>query len=132
MRFLLDTDTCIYIIKKIPQRVLRHFETLSPGDVGISAITLSELVFGVEKSARPAQNREALESFVAPLEVAPYDHAAAASYGSIRAALAKSGKMIGNNDLLIAAHAVSLNIPLVTNNVREFKRVHGLKVENWA
>jgi tRNA(fMet)-specific endonuclease VapC len=132
VKYLLDTDICIYFIKHRSEKIRKRFMSLEPGDVGISSITLSELHYGVEKSEHKKGNREALEAFLLLLEVAPYDDAAAAHYGDVRASLERKGKPIGGNDLFIAAHARALGIPLVTNNVREFGRVQGLKVENWA
>jgi tRNA(fMet)-specific endonuclease VapC len=132
MRFMLDTDICIYIIKKHPAKVVQRFRALKPFEVGISAITLAELEFGAAKSSRPERNREALSGFLAPLEIAPFDDAAALHYGEVRAALEKEGSPIGSMDLMIASHARSLSVTLVTNNEREFRRVPGLKVENWT
>lgn len=132
MKYLLDTDICFYIIKRRPEAVFRRFRDLAPGDVGISSVTLSELCFGVEKSLDPSRNREALEAFLVPLEVAPFEASAAFRYGGLRAALERAGKPIGSMDMLIASHALALSVPLVTNNVREFSRVPGLKLENWA
>ena len=131
MRFMLDTNICIYIIKKKPVQVLNRFRTFQVSDIGISSITLSELKYGVEKSSKREQNREALMAFVGPLEIAPYDDLAAHHYGEIRAQLEKTGLLVGAMDLLIAAHARSLSIPLVTNNTSEFRRVSGLLLENW-
>jgi Predicted nucleic acid-binding protein, contains PIN domain len=132
MKLLLDTNICIYIIKQRPPTVLRRFLEHHVGDIGISSITLSELRFGVAKSAQREKNAEALDEFVIPLEVVPYDEVAAEAYGDIRAALEKGGTPIGAMDLLIAAHAVSLGIPLVTNNTREFSRVPSLTVFDWT
>jgi len=132
MRFMLDTNMCIYIIKKKPPQVLNRFTALEPSDIGISSITLSELEYGVERSSNRQQNREALMAFLAPLEIAVYDDLAAHHYGDIRAHLERQGLPIGAMDLLIAAHARSLSTPLLTNNVREFKRIPGLLVENWV
>jgi len=132
MRYLLDTDICIYIIKRKPERVLARLLRTSRGDVGISAITLSELQYGVERSDRREQNRMALGAFIAPLEVLPYDRSVADHYGKIRAQLDMVGKPVGALDLLIAAHALTCGLVLVTNNEREFRRVPSLKVENWA
>lgn len=129
---MFDTNICIYIIKRKPPRVLDRFRTLTVSDIGLSAITLSELIYGVEKSANRQQNREALMAFLGPLEIAPYDDLASDHYGEIRAYLERAGRSIGAMDLLIAAHARSLSVPLVTNNVREFKRVPGLTVETWV
>ena len=131
MKVMLDTNICIYIIKQRPQSVLARFRAFQVGDIGISTITLAELDYGAMKSARPRQNRDSLKEFVAPLDVASFDIAASEAYGEIRAALEKSGRPIGVMDLLIAAHALSLNARLATNNEREFKRVRGLRIENW-
>jgi tRNA(fMet)-specific endonuclease VapC len=128
---MLDTNICIYIIKKRPPQVLTRFRTLEASDIGISSITLSELEYGVEKSTNRQQNREALLAFLGPLEIAPYHDLAAHYYGEIRAYLERAGRPVGPMDLLIAAHARSLSIPLVTNNVSEFKRIPGLSIENW-
>jgi len=131
VKYLLDTDTCIYIINERPRRVLDRFAAHAVGDLGISTITASELAYGVAKS-RSARNRAALEGFLLPLEVVHYDLNAALAYGDIRAALERTGATIGPLDTLIAAHAVSLGVVLVTNNQREFRRVPGLRCENWA
>jgi tRNA(fMet)-specific endonuclease VapC len=132
MRYLLDTDICIYVIKRKPERVLARLLRTSRGDVGISAITLSELQYGVERSDRREQNRMALGAFIGPLEVLPYDRSVADHYGKIRAEWDMVGKPVGALDLLIAAHALTRGLVLVTNNEREFRRVPSLKVENWA
>jgi len=132
MKVMLDTNICIYIIKQKPKSVLERFAAFPVGDLGISVITLAELEYGASKSSEPTRNREALEQFVSPLEIAVFDRQATIVYGKIRALLEKRGRPIGSMDLLIAAHALSLNVRLVTNNVREFKRVPGLRVENWA
>lgn len=132
MKYLLDTHICIYLMKSHSEKILKRFKALEPGDVGISSITLAELQCGVEKSTQPSRNREALEAFLIPLEVADFDPTAAEHYGRVRAVLARKGTPIGGNDLFIAGHALALKVPLVTNNVREFRRVPGLKVENWA
>jgi tRNA(fMet)-specific endonuclease VapC len=132
VKFLLDTDTCIYLMKRRSEKIVKRLKALEPGDVGISSITLSELQYGVERSQFPARNREALEEFLVPLDVVEYGAEAADQYGKVRATLTRKGTPIGGNDLFIAAHALALGIPLVTNNVREFRRVPGLKVENWA
>ena len=132
MKVMLDTNICIYIIKQKPRSVLERFAAFPVGDLGISVITLAELEYGASKSSEPDRNREALEQFVSPLEIAVLDRPATSIYGKIRALLEKRGRPIGSMDLLIAAHALSLNVRLVTNNMREFKRVPGLRVENWA
>jgi tRNA(fMet)-specific endonuclease VapC len=131
MLLLLDTDICIYLIREQPQAIVERFTTYAVGDIGISTITLAELEYGVSKSGKPAKNKEALDQFATPLVVADFDRAATVSYGKLRTALEKKGRMIGGMDLLIAAHAVSLNVPVVTHNVREFTRVPGLRVETW-
>jgi tRNA(fMet)-specific endonuclease VapC len=130
--FLLDTNICIYLIKKHPERVLRHLEAKQPGEVGISSVTVGELDFGVKKSAQPERNARALLLFLAPLVVLPFDELAARSYGTVRADLERRGKPIGPLDTLIAGHALALGATLVTNKVREFTRVGGLSVENWT
>jgi tRNA(fMet)-specific endonuclease VapC len=131
VKYLLDTDICIYLIKKRPEKVLRKFLKLKPGDVCISSVTLSELWYGVEKSLQTDRNRAALEEFLVPLDIAEYGAEAAEHYGRVRADLERKGKPIGGNDLLIAAHALALGVPVVTHNVREFSRVAGLKVVAW-
>ena len=131
MRFMLDTDTCIALIKRKPAPALRRLTSLAPGEAAISAITLAELRFGVEKSAARDRNDRALDAFVLPLEVADFDEAAAAAYGAVRSALEKAGTPIGPLDTQIGAHALSLGAALVTHNVREFRRVPGLTVVDW-
>ena len=131
MKYLLDTDICIYIINARPKRVLDRFRKQTVGELGISCITASELAFGVAKSGS-VKNRSALEGFMLPLEVAKYDLRAALVYGEIRAGLERRGTVIGPLDMLIAAHALSLDATLVTNNDKEFRRVPDLRCENWA
>jgi len=132
MKVMLDTNICIYIIKQKPKSVLQRFAAFPVGELGISVITLAELEYGASKSREPARNRDALEQFVSPLEMAAFDRQATIAYGQTRAVLEKKGRPIGSMDLLIAAHALSLSVRLVTNNVEEFKRVPGLRVENWV
>ena len=132
MEYLLDTNICIYIIKKKPAEVFEKFKNLTIGDVGISSITLAELQYGIEKSSNAEKNREALEKFLTPIEIIDYGYEATLEYGKIRAELEKKGIVIGPLDMLIASHAKSLGMILVTNNVREFERVAGLKIENWT
>ncbi len=132
MKLLLDTNICIYIIKQQPVTVLKHFLEYQVGDIGISSITLSELRYGVAKSTHIEKNAKALDEFIIPLELVSYDESAAHAYGDIRAALEKTGTPIGSMDMLIAAHAVSLGIPLVTNNTREFLRVPSLDIIDWT
>lgn len=132
MKLLLDTNICIYIIKQKPPAVLRRFTEYQVGEIGISSITLSELRYGVAKSTHKEKNGKALDEFIIALEVLPYDEAAAHVYGDIRATLEKAGTPIGSMDMLIAAHAVSLGISLVTNNTQEFQRVPSLKIIDWT
>lgn len=131
MEFMLDTNICIYIIKKRPLEVLRRFVKFESSQIGISTITLSELLYGVSKSSKPAQNHIALTQFIAPLEILPYDDEASHYYGSLRAYLEIKGKPIGSLDMLIAAHALSIASTLVTNNEKEFSRIPNLKTANW-
>ncbi len=130
--YMLDTNICIYAIKNKPEQVLQRLqENLSKG-LCISAITLAELEHGVEKSANPEKNQMALIQFLSILDILPFDDLAATEYGNICAHLQKQGTPIGTMDMLIAGHARAENLILVTNNVREFKRVPNLCIENWA
>ena len=131
MRYMLDTNICIALIKRKPPRALRRFDRLSAGDVGISTITLAELRYGIAKSQHVEKNRQALEEFLLPLEVADFDEKAASAYGAVRADLEDAGRLIGPLDTQIGAHALSLDTVLVTDNTTEFRRIKGLKVENW-
>lgn len=132
MKYMLDTNICIYIIKKKPTKVIERLKRLDVGDICISAITLAELCYGIEKSQNKERNRLALAAFLAPIEILPFSDEAAARYGEIRAFLEKTGQIIGAYDLLIAAHAISKNLILVTNNVSEFGRIPCLSIENWT
>ncbi len=132
MRLLLDTDICIYLIKDKPLGVRKHLRQYHPGEVGLSSVTVAELHYGVAKSAAKEKNIAALEEFLFPLAIVSFDEVAALKYGEIRAFLESRGTPIGPMDLLIAAHALSLGVSLVTNNLREFKRIPGLKCVNWA
>ena len=132
MNLMLDTNICIYLINERPASVVERFRSRPVGDIGISAITVAELEYGATKSSRPAKNREALEQFMSPLQVADFDRPASAAYGRLRTALERRGQPIGSLDLLIAAHSLSLDVRLVTHNVREFGKVPGLKIEDWA
>ena len=131
LKYLLDTNIVIYVIKNRPLSVLDAFNRNS-GRMAISSITLAELAHGVEKSSNPARNLAVVEDFTSRLEVLPYDDRAAWQYGIIRAALEKQGTPIGVNDLHIAGHARSLGLVIVTNNLREFERIPGVSVENWV
>jgi tRNA(fMet)-specific endonuclease VapC len=132
MKYMLDTNICIYLIRKKPVQVIKRLQNTKISEIGISVITLSELEYGVAKSSSKIQNRMALAEFLAPLEVVPFAESAAAKYGEIRAFLEIKGTPIGAYDLMIAAHALSLNLTLVTNNTREFERIPKLQIENWV
>lgn len=131
-RYLLDTNICIYIKNHRPAEVLARFSKLPSGKVAMSVITYGELRFGAEKSAKPKETRHILEQLITLIPVLPMDETVSAHYGKIRQYLQVSGKPIGNNDLWIAAHALASKLVLVTNNVAEFQRVPGLRVENWV
>jgi len=132
MQYLLDTDICIYLIRRKPPQVVAKFKQQAIGSIGISTVTLAELHYGAAKSQNPEKNTQALEKFLLPLEIRLFDVAASASYGYIRAELERQGNVIGPLDMMIAGHAKSMSATLITNNVREFGRVSGLKIENWA
>lgn len=131
MRWLLDTDTVIALMRGASPRLDRRVGARPIGQIGVSSITLAELMYGVARSSRPGENATALRAFLEPLEAAPFDAAAASAYGPLRQHLGAKGTPIGLLDTLIAAHALSLEAVLVTGNVREFRRVAGLRVENW-
>jgi tRNA(fMet)-specific endonuclease VapC len=131
MRYMLDTDTCIYAINKRPPAVLEAFKRFQVAGLGVSSVTAAELHFGVARTGSQ-RNLEALRRFLATLEVAPFDATAAELSGSLRAWLTSHGTPIGPYDTLIAAHAHALGAVLVSNNTREFARVPGLRLENWA
>jgi tRNA(fMet)-specific endonuclease VapC len=130
--FLLDTNICIYIIKQKPPSVLAKFEQIDGGALGISIITLAELEYGAAKSSNPEKNYQVIEDFVRYLDIFNWDHQASRIYAETRANLEKKGTPIGLLDTQIAAHCLSLNRILVTNNEREFLRVSGLSIENWV
>lgn len=132
MQFLLDTNICIYIIKRKPQKVFERFQSLNPSDVGISSITIAELEYGAYKSQRLEQNRAALNQFLLPLEIVPFDEKSTQTYGNIRAELERKGIIIGAMDSLIASQAKALGLILVTNNVDEFSRIENLTIQNWT
>lgn len=129
---LLDTNICIFLIRHRPPHALARFEEFEVGEIGVSVITVSELRYSAEKSARPEQNTQALDQFLLPLEVLDFSAEATKEYGRIRAGLEKLGTPIGPLDTLIAAHSASLGTTLVTNNTREFERVPNLKLEDWV
>ena len=128
---LLDTNICIYIINAKPAEVLARFHRYRLGEIGLSSVVAAELAYGVAKSGSE-RNRRALEMFLAPLEIMPFDENAIWAYGEIRADLECRGLSIGSLDTMIAAHALSINAVLVTNNTREFSRVKGLQLDNWV
>ena len=130
-RYLLDTDTFVYIRRGRPALAQRRFDQLRPGEAVISVISLGELIYGIEKKSEPAAMQR-LEELTQIISVLPLHAEAASIYGAIRAQLSERGEMIGANDLWIAAHALALNLNLVTNNEREFRRVPDLKIENWT
>ena len=132
MQYLLDTNICIYIAKRKPAAVLARFERLRPGDVGMSIITYLELVYGAWNSQRADANLGVIDQLRLIIPVQPLDVGIATHYGRVRTELEGKGRPIGGYDLLIAAHALSLGLTLVTNSVREFARVEGLKIANWA
>lgn len=132
MRYMLDTNICIYAIKHKPEKVFQRLQALDPEDVCVSSVTYAELVHGVEKSAAVEKNRLALLTLLANIEILDFDVNAADCYGKIRADLEKKGTPIGPLDMMIAGHAQSLGYTVVTNNVKEFSRVKNLKIENWA
>lgn len=130
MRFLLDTNTCVYAIKRLPS-VIERLQSLSPDAAGVAVITLAELWFGARKSSRPERTRASVDAFLRPFEVVPLDKDGAESYAEIRFRLERVGRPIGERDLLIAAIARSRRLTVVTHNVGEFGRVPGLVVEDW-
>lgn len=132
MKYLLDTNICVELIRRRSAAVIRELVKHPIGDIGLSSVTVAELQYGVVKSSEPERNRLALAQFLAPLAIADFDAPAAEAYGLIRAGLERQGTPIGPLDTLIAAHALSLGVILVTNNEREFGRVPGLSVENWV
>ncbi len=128
---LLDTNICIYIINAKPAAVLERFKHYRLGEIGLCSVLAAELAFGVAKSGS-ARNRQALEMFLAPLTILPFDERAVWAYGDLRAELERRGTPIGSLDTMIAAHALSLQATLITNNTREFAQVPGLHVDNWV
>ncbi len=131
MRYMLDTNICVFAIRQQTPAVLAALRAHAGDGIGTSSIAASELWFGVEKSAS-ARNAKALTQFLSPLEIAPFDEVATRIYGRVRAALESSGQNIGPLDTLIAAHALALDVTLVTNNTREFRRVAGLRLVDWT
>ena len=132
MRYMLDTNICIYAIKHKPEKVFQKLQEVEPEDVCVSSVTYAELVHGVEKSVAVEKNRLALSMLLANIEILDFDADAADCYGKIRADLEKKGTPIGSLDMMIAGHAQSLGYTVVTNKVKEFSKVQDLKIENWA
>ena len=132
MKYLLDTNICIYIINEKPEKVLRKFEQYPVYEFGISSITHAELQYGVEKSNNKNTNQDALDEFLLPLTILPFHGKRLVTcYGEIRASLESKGKTIGLLDMLIAVHALSLDLTIISNNIKEFSRIPKLKCENW-
>ncbi len=132
MLYMLDTNICIYLLKNKPPGIREKLERIEFGNLAISSISVAELYFGIEKSRNPQKNLINLNKFLSPIIIIPFNIHAARIYGTIRNMLEKEGKLIGPNDMLIAAHALSTDSILVTNNIKEFKRVPKLKLENWV
>lgn len=132
MKYMLDTNICIFVIKHKPENVIRRFIEHEPEDLCISSITYAELMHGVEKSQAREKNRLAIALFLSPISIVDFDNQAAEEYGRIRADLETKGNPIGPMDMLIAGHAISKGLTLVTNNTREFSRIEGLTVEDWV
>ena len=132
MRYMLDTNICIYAIKNKPKEVIERLKEHEPSEICISLVTYAELIHGVEKSKAVNKNRIALTLLLADIEILPFDANAAESYGEIRAELERKGKPIGPLDMMIAGHAKSLGYTVVTNNIKEFERIVGLRFENWV
>ncbi|HEY9047733.1 MAG TPA: type II toxin-antitoxin system VapC family toxin [Ohtaekwangia sp.] len=132
MTYILDTNICIYIIKRKPESVVDRLQKMQSDQLAVSTITVAELEYGVRKSAQPEKNQLALQNFLMPLSILNFDFAATLEYGIIRSELERKGTPIGPLDLLIAAHAKSLGHTLVTNNEKEFSRIDGLHIENWV
>ena len=136
MNYLLDTNICIYIIKKTPEKVIKKLESISndegKNEIYLSSVTVSELYYGVEKSSKLEKNLEALKGFLTPFQIINFDHESAKVSGRVRSDLERKGTVIGPYDLQIASIAIAHNLVLVTNNIKEFKRVDGLNLENWV
>lgn len=131
MAFLLDTDTCIYVMNSRPPKALERFRQCAVGSISVSEITVSELEFGIANSKNREENRCRLNEFLHPLQVLSYRSPASRFYGELRSRLKNDGQLIGSMDMLIAAQALAENLTLVTNNTKEFTRVPGLRTENW-
>ena len=132
MRYLIDTNICIYVMNQHPAEVIKKFRQINVGDIGVSSITVSELQYGVSKSRHKEMNQQRLNEFLFPMRILAFDENAAKCYGDIRYQLEKKGQIIGSLDLLIVAHAISEKLIIVTNNDKEFRRIKNLTVENWV
>ena len=132
MRYMLDTNICIYAIKHMPREVIERLNEHNPNEICISSVTYAELIHGVEKSKAVEKNRTTLTLLLADIEILPFDTGAAEGYGEIRAELERKGTPIGPLDMMIAGHAKSLGYTVVTNNIKEFDRIDGLRLENWV
>ena len=132
MRYMLDTNICIYAIKHMPREVIERLNEHNPNEICISSVTYAELIHGVEKSKAVEKNRTTLTLLLADIEILPFDTGAAEGYGEIRAELERKGIPIGPLDMMIAGHAKSLGYTVVTNNIKEFERIDGLRLENWV
>lgn len=132
MKYLLDTNICIFVIRQKPAALLSRFRQQAVDEVAVSSVTLAELRYGAEKSRDPARNHAALDAFLAPFDMAPFDAQAADWYGKLRADLERRGLLIGPLDMMIAAQALSIGVALITNNIQEFSRVTGLRTEDWT
>lgn len=130
-KIILDTDTCIYIINKNPLQVQKRLLEYNFSDVAVSSISVAELYFGAAKSKRYAENRKLLDHFLKPLQILPFDLDASATFADIKLKLEKNRNLIGAFDMLIASHALSRNLTLITNNIKDFGRIEGLNIENW-
>ncbi|MDL1910819.1 type II toxin-antitoxin system VapC family toxin [Chloroflexi bacterium CFX6] len=131
MKYMLDTNICIGLIRQKPQKLIRRLTRCEPGEVGVSSITIAELACGANKSNQIENNLSALEQFLLPIEIADFDQMASAAYGVVRAYLEREGKVIGSMDMLIGSHALSLGVTLVTNNTDGFQQIPKLKIEDW-
>ena len=129
---MLDTNICIYLIKRRSDELVKRMRVFRTGEIAVSVVTVAELQYGVSKSENKERNQAALEAFLLPLEIASFSFDETVVYGNVRAELERRGQPIGPLDTMIAAHALSLDVPLVTNNTREFERVRGLRVEDWT
>ncbi|MDI6770305.1 MAG: type II toxin-antitoxin system VapC family toxin [Anaerolineales bacterium] len=131
MKYMLDTNICIGLIRQKPQPLIERLTECASGEIGVSTITVAELAHGAQKSSQVEQNMSALEQFLLPLEVADFDQRASVTYGLVHSSLEQTSNVIGSMDMLIGAHALSLDVTLVTNNTGEFKRIPNLKMEDW-